>query len=519
MVASCAKKSTSAPTSQSTLAPTSKSTAATTTKQPKYGGTLIFAANAETAFIGYPPKVTRSLVTRQAAPAIETLLRSDETGQLIPWLATGFKEDSAAKTITLTLRQGVKFHDGTDFNAAAVKWNLDQQMAAKVATTSKFKSIDVIDNYTIRINLTSWDSTVTGAFAQTLGMMISPTACQKNGADWAENNPVGTGPFTFVSWKKDSRTTYKKFTDYWQKGKPYLDEIDWDIVVDSVSRDTSFRAGELDVQQMTNDPKSAAALQKAGYIIKARAPGSGVVALVPSSANTSSPWNNLKVRQAAQYAVDTQGIVDSIYYGMVEAANQFIYKGHWAYNPSVIGYPYNPSKAKQLLTEAGYPNGFKTKIIFRTGDDLQATCNTAIQGFLKSVGIDSELQMIQSGMYDQMSLQGGGWDGLINASQVGTPDLAMALAQRYSGGQYFKDMLLPDDYVKAIQDAIPAPDFATKQKLMQEVMKLMVDKYCLMIMINVPVEFIAIAPYVHNSGLLGVPYTPLWTPEDTWLDK
>ena len=193
---------------------------APTPSTPRYGGTLRIGEAWDGVSIGYPPKLVRAASNRQAAPAIETLFHTNETGQLIPWLAIGSNENAAAKTITLSLREGVKFHDGSDFNAEAVKWNLEQQMAAKVPATARFKSIDVLNNYTLRVNLTDWDSTVTSNFATTLGLIISPTAYKKNGEEWCAKNPVGTGPFEFVSWQKDVRTIYKNFPTIGKKVSP-----------------------------------------------------------------------------------------------------------------------------------------------------------------------------------------------------------------------------------------------------------------------------------------------------------
>jgi peptide/nickel transport system substrate-binding protein len=190
---------------------------------PRYGGTLRLSDYGNGASIGWPAKMLPVVSMRQASPTVEPLFRTDNTGKPAPWLATGFTNDVVAKTLTLTLRKGIKFHDGTDFNAEAVKWNLDQCMSAKSSGTEMFKSIDVIDDYTVRIHLSDWDSTLTGNLAQPLGMMISPTAYKKNGQEWCAKNPVGTGPFQFVSWEKDVRTISKKFDGYWQKGKPYLD--------------------------------------------------------------------------------------------------------------------------------------------------------------------------------------------------------------------------------------------------------------------------------------------------------
>jgi peptide/nickel transport system substrate-binding protein len=163
--------------------------------KPRYGGTLTMSDFVEEPNIGYPPKMFRPPAMRQSGPALETLLRIDMTGKPIPWLATAIKEDPKAMTVTLTIRKGVKFHDGTDFNAEAVKWNLDQQVADKGLGTDNIKSVEILNDSTVRINLTAWDSTFTSNLAQPTGLMISPAAFKKNGKDWCANNPVGTGPF------------------------------------------------------------------------------------------------------------------------------------------------------------------------------------------------------------------------------------------------------------------------------------------------------------------------------------
>jgi len=488
------------------------------TSGPRYGGTLRVGEQYEGVSIGYPPKLARAQSNRQAAPAVETLFRNDKTGKPVPWLATGFTGDIAAKTITLSLSKGVKFHDGTDFNAEAVKWNLGQSMSVRSPGTEKFRSIDVIDDSTVRINLTDWDNTVTSNLALTLGMMISPTAYKKNGEEWCSKNPVGTGPFQFVSWERDVRVTYKKFDGYWQKGKPYIDRIEFTLIPEPLTREFSFRRGDLDLV-MTTIAKEVAGLKKDGFMVTGHTLGGGVRSLVPDSANPKSPFFDVRVRQAAQHAIDTEALVKTIYYGLTEPTNQYIYKGHWAYNPAVVGYPYSPEKAKKLLTEAGYSNGFKTKILYRT-DPQSDQLYTAIQGYLKAVGIDAELDPALPTGFDRIAWQGGKWEGLIEAPISPNPDLAATLAWRYSGGgKFFTQMLLPDDYLRAIQNAITAPDFETKQKYTQEALKLMIDKYCLMIVQFGLSEFAVSKAHVHNHGYCETPTTNLGTPEDTWLER
>ena len=485
--------------------------------KPRYGGTLRISDYTDGVSIGYPPKLLRAQGNRQVAPAIETLFRIDKTGKLVPWLATGFKENAVAKTLTITLRKGIKFHDGTDFNAEAVKWNLDQSISAHSQGTEKLRSIDIIGDYTVRINLAAWDSTITSSLTLTLGMMISPTAYKKNGEEWCARNPVGTGPFQFVSWEKDVRTTYKKYEGYWQKGKPYLDRVEWIPIADSLTRQLSFKREGSDIV-LWIATKDLAGLEKDGYIITRHRVGSGAFSLIPDSANPNSPFANLKVRQAAKHAIDADALAKTIYYGEYEPANQWVYKGHWGYNPAVVGYPYNPEKAKKLLTDAGYPNGFKTKLLYRTSPEWDQLY-TAVQGYLKAVGIDAELDLMQTGRYDQMAFLGGKWEGLLHGGVSANIDVIAALAERYSGGKFYSQMITPDDYLKAIQNAITAPDFKTKQKWAQEAMKLMIDKHCLLIVLFCPSEFAVSKAYVHDHGFYATSNTGFWTPENAWLER
>jgi peptide/nickel transport system substrate-binding protein len=486
--------------------------------KPQYGGILKISDQREGPSIGRPSKMPRtSFSQRHVSPVLETLFRCDKEGKPIPYLVSTVKENAKAGTIVLGLKKGIKFHDGTDFNAEAVKWNLDDSIAAKTSGTEKFKSIDFVDPYTVRINLTEWDSAVTTSLTQQLGMMISPTACRKAGDQVCANQPVGTGPFQFVSWEKDKLTVYKKFPGYWQKGKPYLDGIEWTPIEDPLSRELSFRKGEFQVS-LTVAPNVVAGLEKDGFVVnRNRLPGA--MTLVPDSANPNSPFAKLKVRQAIQYAIDPENIVKNIYFNEAVAVNQWIYKGHWGYNPNVAGYPYNPAKAKQLLTEAGYPNGFKTKITFRT-NPTQDQVFAAVQGYLKAVGIEAELEPLMIGRYDEIVWKGGKWEGLMMNAVPPNPDLVAILAINYAGrGKEFAQMAVPEDYAKAIQNAINAQDFKAKQKWTREAMKLMIDKYALQTTLLCRMDFAVSTKKVHNHGNNTTPNNGFWTPEETWMEK
>jgi peptide/nickel transport system substrate-binding protein len=507
----------------------SQTQAPTTTAKPagpKYGGILKMAEGLDGANIGYPAKQSPMWSWREVFPVVERLFRYDQSGAPVPYLASGVTTDANAKTVTITLNKGIKFHDGTDFNAAAVKWNLDTCMAAKVTGTDQYKSIEVVDDYTVRINLNSWDSMVVGNLAWIVGQMISPTAVQKNGPDWAGANPVGTGPFKFVSWQKDVKAIYTKFDGYWQKGKPYLDGIEYNIIADVNTRAMSLRAKEIDLGQSMGITKDLAQYEKDGLIVARLPSAGGAVSLALNSVTQNSPFADIKVRQAACYAVNGALIASGPLLGEGAAANQYDVKGSWSYNNSVVGYPYNLDKAKQLLAEAGYPNGFKTTLTVQINPTFTLILQAA-QAQLKAAGIDAQVNPVTVPAYQGMVGEVGtapGWDGMLSMTPRGSPDMLVVLSQIFGSKStklrgFTSRTIYPDDMSQAFDNAVAAPDFAGKQKWVQEWQKLSTDKYCLFIPVVVFNEVSVMQPYVKNSGILKNPFIAQWTPEEAWLDK
>jgi ABC-type transport system substrate-binding protein len=388
----------------------------------------------------------------------------------------------------------------------------------KSAAAKNYASVEALDANTVRINLSQWDSTALGSLASGPGMMISPTAYQKNGADWAANNPTGTGPFKLAKWEKGNMVVYTRNPDYWQKGKPYLDEIQWITIADMNVKAMAFRALELDIV-MTMDAPQIKTLTDNGYTTLHQVIGSGCDGYVFSSGNPDSPWANLKVRQAAMHAVDTREYTAAIFGNEAEPANQLVGKNHWAYNPDIAGYPFNTDKAKQLLNEAGYKDGFKS-VIYGSQDPTMNKRVLAIQAYLKKVGINLEVNIISDAQAREMTSQGKGWEGLIIASLGTTTDVLDTLNRFYAGGgMAFKSMLTPDDYLKAIKEATAASDFATKQKLTKDLMKMYVDQYCLMMTLDTRFDNAFEQANVRDSGILRSANTQMWTPEDAWIQK
>lgn len=518
--ATAAPAATSAPQPTKAAAPTVAPTAVPTTaaKGPTPGGVLKISTVPDADILGYPPTMTKLNDFYFAATSLETLITYDEKGAPIPGLASEWKVDVAGKTITLALQKGVKFHDGSDFNAKVAKWNLDGIRQSKRTELALVSSIDVVDDYTIRLNLTRYDSSILDTLAGVVGLMISQAAFEKNGgAAWCEKNPVGTGPFKLASWQRDVKQVYTRFDGYWQKGKPYLDGVEWIIIADPLVRLASFKSGESNVTQNI-EPKDAKQLEAEGkYRIATLA--SALYGLAPDGANPKSVFANLKVRQAAESAIDKQAICDMLGYGYWIPLYQAAAPGSWAENPKVVGNRYDPTRAKQLLTEAGYPNGFKTTIYTFNTPQIIVDMLTAVQGYLKAVGIDAKMEAMEQVRYGDI-YAGAGWkDGLAMAPMGLSPNEVGLLNRLFlPGSVLLPSALRPPAFQQKLIEVGAAADSDTKQKLVWELQKIGVDDNAMMIWIHANVGVSASQNKVHNDGFdvtIGVP----WTPADAWMEK
>ena len=169
------------------------------------------------------------------------------------------------------------------------------------------------------------------------------------------------------------------------------------------------------------------------------------------------------------------------------------------------------------MQPAGYPNGFKTKLIYRSSPENERMYTAGTQGYLKAVGIDAGLEPIQAARQNEL-VMGGKWEGMLQSAQSNIDILSM-LNEMYIASRKFVNMAVPPDYLKAIKNGIEAKDFESKQKWTQEALKLQTDKYCLLLNLFVARQFAAQQHYVHDHGFLGNPNTGLWTPEDAWRDE
>jgi glutathione transport system substrate-binding protein len=292
----------------------------------------------------------------------EGLYGFDKDMKMVPVLATGYTVSKDGLVYTLKLRQGVKFHDGTDFNAAAAKANFDRvtNPANKLKRYSLYEpiaKIEVVDSSTIRFTLKAPFSAFMNTLAHPAGVMISPAALQKYGKE-ISFHPVGTGPFEFVEWKQPDYVKGKKFAGYWRKGYPKVDGIVWKPVLDNNTRTVVMQTGEANFA-FRIPPEQAAVLQSKPNIEVEATPS--IVQRFLTMNELQKPFDNLKVRQAINFAIDKEALVKVAFTGYAVAAQGVVPPGV-EFATKLGPWPYDPAKARALLKEAGYANGFETDL-------------------------------------------------------------------------------------------------------------------------------------------------------------
>ena len=482
--------------------------------QPQYGGVLKIIDVAEGGQPIGVPWETSGIDTKLQKPYLESLIREDVKGNYHPWLATGWKIDTAKNTITLNLRKGVKFHDGTDFNAKAAKWAIDMSIEAKIL--KGFLSVDVVDDYTIRINVDKFQNNYLNLIATQRCSPISPTAFAKNGIDWARWHPVGTGPFKFVDYVRGTKLTYTKWEGYWQKGRPYLDGIEYLFIRDQMTQQAAIRAsGSEKVQVLCVTSGEQAALAKSQGFEVISMP-IGPVSLVPDSANADSPLSKKKVREAISLAINREAIVKARGFGFWGAANQIPSPGRTGYVKDLAFGQYDPKKAKQLLAEAGYPNGFKITIhVMPAMVDRDAM--VAVQRFLEEVGIDVELEFPDGGGYITLEWKNGWKNGFMaqHTRMLATANITYNFYWHNSAG-HWPSLKRPDGLVDKLDVSLRTA--TPEDPKMQELTKMQADD-AMFIPLYYVSEMYIVQPNVRDTGYCEWSASTINTPETTWLSK
>ncbi|AMG89780.1 MULTISPECIES: glutathione ABC transporter substrate-binding protein GsiB [Bordetella] len=345
------------------------------------------------------PYNTNSTLNQAAGKAYyEGLFEFDKDLKIQNLLATGYEVSPDGLVYTIKLRDGIKFHDGTDFNADAVKANFDrvanpENRLSRYTQFNRVAKTEVVDPHTVRITLKEPFSAFINALAHPAAMMISPAALQKYGKEIGFH-PVGTGPFKFVEWKPAEYLKVEKFDGYWRKGYPKVDTLTFRTVTDNNTRAAVVQTGEA--QFAFPIPYEQAAVLAKNDKLDVVDHKNSIMARYLSMNTRVKPFDNVKVRQAINYAINKQALAKVAFNGYATVVDGVVPQGvDFAYK---IGqWPYDPAKARALLKEAGYPNGFETSLWSAYNDGTSVKVVQFLQQQLAQVGIKASVEVLESG--------------------------------------------------------------------------------------------------------------------------
>jgi peptide/nickel transport system substrate-binding protein len=500
--------------STTTTAPVS-TTPVITTASPSpaitKGGTLRYVyPYSPTSIPGWPNDRTNTQRLWTMWTVFEPLVKLDAKYKPLPWLASSWEWGPQNQYVTFTLRQDVKFHDGTAFTAEAVKMEGDLVISTKESNAINWDRWEIIDDYHIRLFLKNYTNDFWGGLCVVNMCFFSPTAYKANGVDYMKDHPIGTGPFTYLSFEKDVSLKFKKNPNYWQPGKPYLDQIDMLTIKEPLTQQTTMQAGEGDILALQSG-KILSDMKKLGFSVIAAYGGTDL--LLFDTANADSQFTNVKVRQAIEYAIDKQTMVDAQGYGYLVKNNQMSPPDNPSFNPNLPSRDYDPAKAKALLTEAGYPNGLQIKII-TVGAEPKVL---AIQQYLKAVGINASLESVDNAKFWNYNMKG--WSGMLDSGFAVGPNFPAWVKSYFPPTGIFDiSTKLTDSVLAQLEPALKEQDPVKAKQLSDQIIKELYEQAYVIPVFSSAKGFI-VSNKVHDTDIFKFVDYSVWSPENIWLSK
>jgi peptide/nickel transport system substrate-binding protein len=366
-------------------------------QKPVYGGAIIIAQGVE------PPGLDPTTATSTAIPRVvygnvlEGLVRIDRNGKIMPALAKDYKISKDGKEYTFVLKKGVKFHDGKSFDGEDVKFTFERLMDPRttIAHPEYYKDIDsvqVVGSYRVKIKLKKVNSMFLFNLARPDSIMVN-----KQAVDKIKSAPVGTGPFKFVEWVRGDHMTLEKFDEYHRKGIPYLDKVTFKFIGDPSAQIASLKAGDIDIIAYDVSPENALLLEKDPNFKVLN--GYTTTKVILSINNSRKPFNDVRVRRAIAHAIDRNSLIQGAMSGYGTPIGSHMDPGNPYYIDLTSVYPYDPQKAKQLLKEAGYTEGFEAIIKLPERYAYARRTGEIITDMLSQVGIKLEIELTEWGQW------------------------------------------------------------------------------------------------------------------------
>jgi peptide/nickel transport system substrate-binding protein len=421
-------------------------------------------------------------------------------------------------TLVLNIRAGIAFHDGTPLDAEAVKFNLERNKSDPKsnikADLASMASAAVTGPMQVTLKLNTPDAALPGILSDRAGMMVSPTALKGSAAGNVTRTPVGAGAYAFVSWADGEKIVVKRNEKYWKPNRPYPDGIEFSIIPELTTGARSVTAGQNDlIYQLP--PRQKAIIERASSIKVFNGPTLYVFQIFLNWAKP--PFDNIRVRQAFNFAIDRETFVKAALAGLAEPAYMNLPKAHWAYDKSVAElYPYDPDKARKLLAEAGFKEGTVIEIGGYTDQDSVQRQEILIEQFRKA-GI--AVKFVNAPIAEASAAFFGPekrGSGLL-AAWTGRPDPSLTYSLMFTKDAYYNGgrAPVPPELDAAIKDSRASEDIEIRRKAFSTVQRLVMEN-ALVAPLAFQFELVAMNKKVqgYRPNLLGKPKY-----DDVWLES
>lgn len=402
------------------------------------------------------------------------LVEADENMQIHPGLAESWQQLDD-KTMQFKLRKGIKFHNGDDFTAEDVKFSFERMMnSPRIAfVLPPIERIDIVDDYTVNIvTKTPFGPLLAHLSHPALGMVSKKLLTENPEA--LKEKPIGTGSYKFKEWIYGDKLVLEKNENFYDKNERGLKYIIFKNVVEASNRAIGLETGEIDIatpissvdeENIKNNPKLQLLTKPS-------------ISYTYIGMNmTKAPLNDIRVRKAINYAIDKQAIIDVILNGNGKIATSPIAPGVFGFTDKTKNYEYNVEKAKELMKEAGYENGFTTSILVFSGEANTQTAEI-VQAYLKEIGIDLKIEIVEVSAYWDMTERGvhnlflGSWGVVTGDADYGLYAMYHSSAKGGAGNRDFYENEKVDELLDKAKTEI---DPETRKKLYEEAQILIVN--------------------------------------------
>lgn len=360
---------------------------------PVRGGTITVAINAEPPHLDPTASTSQEIARMLYGNVLEGLVRFDDEGRILPLLAERWSVSRDGLTFTFTLKRGVRFHNGAPFDAAAVKAKFDRARTAGSGHTNHayYKDITAVetpDTQTVVFRLGRVNADFLFNLARPDSVIHAPGDVEAQ-----KTSPVGTGPFRFVAWERGSAVRLGRAESYHEAGLPYLDGATYRFLPDQSAQMAALQAGDLDVIGYALSPENALAVK--GNPSLRLIEGRTTTEITVGLNNSRKPFSDRRVRQAIAHATHKREIVDGAMFGFGVPIGSHMSPGERYYIDTSGTYPYDPEKARALLREAGYPNGFEATFALPAPYPYERRAGELLAAQLAKVGIRLTLEVVE----------------------------------------------------------------------------------------------------------------------------